>query len=251
MGSRCSGARTSGSSTTTARATAAASWSPTRASARVLQGNTCVDNNDAGIRCEPEISGRDVTVGVGARRGITVVGNVCRNNTAIGTPAGANSGIGIAMSYAAGSTVSGNVVHGNSADGIFCDSDRVSIVGNVVYNNWTKYSSDPTIGRRGGIRIYAATGCTVVANQCFDNQASKTQQYGLAMSAPGGAHLVLNNNFAGNAAGEVFGAERIVTGFFGATPVTRRPDPGEANVLNTQAVLNNLIQSLRELGLIT
>ena len=139
----------------------------------VLQGNTCIDNNDVGIRCEPEISSRDVTAGIGARRGITVVGNVCRNNAAIGTPGGANSGAGISMSYAAGSTVSGNIVHSNTADGIFNDSDRVTIVGNIVYNNWLGYTADPSIGRRGGIRIYAGNGCTVVGNQCFDSQATE------------------------------------------------------------------------------
>jgi hypothetical protein len=62
---------------------------------------------------------------------------------------------------------------------------------------------------------------------------------------------VHGNNFAGNAAGEVFGADRIVDGFFGAAPVTRRPDPGTANALNAPTVLNNLVQSLRELGLVT
>ncbi|GAB3248592.1 glycosyl hydrolase family 28-related protein [Nocardioides dilutus] len=218
----------------------------------LVQGNTCVDNHDAGIRCEPEITATDTSVGAnGANRGVTVIGNVCRANHAIGTPSGANSGKGITLSYAAGSTVAGNVVRDNSGDGIHCDSDRVSIVGNVVSNNWTGYTIDPNHGRRGGIRIYAGSGCNVVANQCFDNQSTKTQQYGLSLSGPGGGHRVHGNTFAGNAAGEVFGAERIVDGFFGATPVTRRPDPGTANALNTPTVLNNLVQSLRELGLIT
>jgi parallel beta-helix repeat protein len=218
----------------------------------LVQGNTCVDNHDAGIRCEPEITTQDTSVGAnGASRGITVIGNTCRANRAIGTPTGANSGIGIAMSYAAGSTVAGNIVRDNTGDGIVCDSSRVSIVGNVISNNWTGYTSDPSNGRRAGIRIYAGSGCSVVANHCFDNQATKTQQYGLSLSAPGGSHLVHGNNFAGNAAGEVFGADRVATGFFGATPVTRRPDPGTANALNAPTVLNNLVQSLRELGLVT
>jgi len=218
----------------------------------LVQGNTCVDNHDAGIRCEPEITSQDVSVGAnGVSRGITIIGNTCRENRAIGTPTGANSGIGIAISYAAGSTVAGNIVRDNSGDGIVCDSSRVSIVGNVISNNWTGYSSDPSNGRRAGIRIYAGSGCSVVANHCFDNQATKTQQYGLSLSAPGGSHLVHGNNFADNAVGEVFGADRIAAGFFGATPVTRRPDPGTANALNAPTVLNNLVQSLRELGLVT
>lgn len=217
----------------------------------VVQGNTCVGNHDAGIRCEPEITAQDVGVGAGAPRGVTVIGNVSRNNASVGSPSGANTGIGIVLSYAAGSVVSGNVVHDNSGDGIACDSDRVTIAGNVVFNNWSGYTTDPTNGKRGGIRIYAATGCVVVGNQCYDNKASKTQQYGLSLSQPGGAHLVLNNNLAGNGTGEIFGADRVVTGFFGASPVTRRPNPGTANLINAPDVLNNLVQSLRELGLIT
>jgi parallel beta-helix repeat protein len=218
----------------------------------VVQNNTCTGNNDVGIRCEPEINTRDTTVGTtGARRGITVIGNVCSNNAAIGTPGGANSGAGIAMSYAAGSTVSGNVVQGNTADGIFCDSDRVTIVGNVISDNWKGYSSDPSIGKRGGIRIYTGTGCTVVGNQCYDNQATKTQQYGLSLTNTTASHVVHANVFTGNAAGEMFGADKVVTGFFGAAAVSKRPNPGTANTLNAPVVLNNLIQSLRELGLVT
>ena len=180
-----------------------------------------------------------------------MVGNVCRNNAAIGTPGGANSGAGISMSYAAGSTVSGNIVHSNTADGIFNDSDRVTIVGNVIYNNWLGYTADPSIGRRGGIRIYAGNGCTIVGNQCYDSQATKTQQYGLSLSNTGATHVVHSNNFAGNAAGEFWGTDRVVAGFFGATPVTKRPNPGTATALNAPQVVNNLVQSLRELGLVT
>ena len=59
------------------------------------------------------------------------------------------------------------------------------------------------------------------------------------------------NSFAGNGTAEVWGAEKIVDGFFGATPVGKRPNPGTATATNGPAVLNNLVQSLRELGLIT
>lgn len=218
----------------------------------IVQNNTCVGNNDAGIRCEPEISSRDTSVGSGgARRGVTVIGNVSRNNAAIGTPGGANSGTGITMSYAAGSTVSGNVVHGNTGDGIHCDSDRVTIVGNVVSDNWKGYTADPSIGKRGGIRIYAGVGCTVVGNQCYDNQSPKTQQYGLSLSNTTASHVVHANVFTGNGTGEVFGADKIVTAFFGAANIGKRPNPGTATTLNTPTVLNNLIKSLRELGLVT
>lgn len=218
----------------------------------LVQGNTCVANNDAGIRVEPEIASKDISIGAGGtRRGVTVVGNVSRNNVSVGAPSGANVGMGIAMSYAAGSTVSGNVVHNNSGDGIVCDSDRVTIVGNIVYDNWTGYTAEPSIGRRGGIRIYAASGCTVVGNQCFDNQSTKTQKYGLSLSAPGGAHVVQGNQLSGNGTADVWGAEKMVESFFGVTPVGKRPHPGKASAANSATVLNNLVKSLQELGLIS
>ncbi len=218
----------------------------------LVQGNTCVGNHDAGIRVEPEITSITTTIGLGlgVPRGVSVMGNVCRDNTAVGTPSGANSGIGIAMSYAAGSIVSGNIVNDNTADGIFCDSDRVGIVGNVVYNNFRGYTSDPDTGKRAGIRITAGSGCTVVANQCYDNQVLQTQQYGLSLTGllPT-THLVHGNQLGGNAVGEVWGAGRIREGFFGSTPVTKPGSPGTATGTDA-AVINRLVASLRDLGLL-
>lgn len=215
----------------------------------IVQGNTCTANSDAGIRVEPEITERITSIGSAAPRGVTVIGNVCRDNAGIGALSGANSGIGIAMSYAAGSVVSGNVVHDNTGDGIFCDSDRVAIVGNVVYNNFRGFTQDPTTGRRGGIRVIVGTGCTIVANQCFDSQASKTQHYGISLSSTGVGHQVHGNSLAGNAVGEIWGADKTREGFFGATPIARPAGPGTATGPDA-AVINDLVQSLRDLGLL-
>lgn len=214
----------------------------------VVQGNTCVASSDAGIRVEPEITATDTTVGTDVARGITVVGNVCRNNAAIGPVGNANSGKGITISYAAGSTLVGNLCHDNTGDGIFCDSDRVTIVGNVSYNNFRGYSGPPTTGQRSGIRIYEGTGCTVVGNQCFDNQATPTQDYGLSLSTPGRWHVVQGNSFAGNGVGEVYGTDRIREGFFGTPPVDR-PIAPEAATGPDAAVVNQLVQGLKDLGL--
>lgn len=213
----------------------------------VVQGNTCVRNADAGIRCEPEISSTTTTVGTDVPRGVTVVGNVCRDNRNVGEIRGANTGLGITLSYAAGSVVSGNLCHDNTGDGIHCDSDRVSIVGNVVFNNFRGYT--PTNGRRAGIRLYAGVGCTVVGNQAFDNQSTPTQDYGLSISSGGAVHVVHGNNFTGNGVGEVYGADRIRDSFFGVTPTSRRPDPGTATGLNNTQVLNDVVAGLRALGL--
>lgn len=215
----------------------------------VVQGNTCVANSDAGIRCEPEIAATSTQVGTEVARGITLIGNVCRNNAAIGQVAGANTGMGITISYAAGSTVSGNLCHDNTGDGIFCDSDRVAILGNIAYNNFKGYSTDPASGKRGGIRVYAGSGCTIIGNQCFDNQSSPTQQYGLSLSTPGTWHVVQANSFAGNATGEIHGIDKIREGFFGQTPATRPAAPGTAIGVDA-AVINSLVSGLRSLGLV-
>lgn len=214
----------------------------------VVQGNTCVANSDAGIRLEPEIATVDTTVGAGVPRGVSVVGNVCRNNAAIGTLGPANSGKGITVSYAAGSTLVGNLSHDNTGDGIFCDSDRVSIVGNIAYNNFRGYTGPPTTGQRSGIRIYEATGCTVVGNQCFDNQPTKTQDYGLSLSTTDRWHVVQGNSFAGNAIGEVFGTDKIREGFFGVPPVARPLAPAPATGPDADEI-NAVVQGLKDLGL--
>lgn len=216
----------------------------------VVQGNTCSSNSDAGIRVEPEIAVTDTTVGTDSPRGVTVVGNSCHHNEAAGPVGAANSGIGITLSYAAGSTVVGNLCHDNTGDGIVCDSDRVAIVANVSFNNFRGYATSPVTGRRAGIRIYGGTGCTVVGNQCFDNQSAPTQDYGLSLSTPGRVHVVQGNSFAGNRLGEIHGHGLVGEGFFGSPPAIRPADPGSATGPDAE-VLNKVVQGLRSLGLFT
>ena len=175
----------------------------------VVSDNVCTGNNDAGIRCEPQISAKDTTVGTGVPRGVTVTGNVCHHNVAFGAVRGANSGIGITVSYAAASVVSANICHHNSGDGIHCDSDRVTISANQCFNNFTGYTSDPVNGRRAGIRVYVGEGCVITGNQCFDSQQTPTQMYGLSLSSSRTGHVVAANNFEGNGTAPVFGVELI------------------------------------------
>lgn len=213
----------------------------------IVMGNECIANQDAGIRIEPEISGTNVTVGTDVPRGIIVQGNVARNNVGIGTPGPGNSGQGITISYAAGSVVSGNISHNNGADGIMCDSDRVTITGNVCYNNWQNYA--PGLGAKGGLRVYTGVGCTITGNQCFDNQTTKTQEYGLSLSGTTTA-IVQGNNFSGNSVADIFGPDKIRTGFNGVTPVAKAATPGTATGTDA-AVINALTTALRSLGLVT
>ena len=218
-----------------------------------VQGNTCVGNNDAGIRCEPEIIAKDVSVGIDAKRGITVVGNVVpRQPAASGRRAAPTAGSASPCRTPPARRSSGNIVSGNSGDGIHTDSSRVTIVGNVVYNNWKGYTADPVNGKRGGIRIYAGTGCIVVGNQCFDNQTTKTQMYGLSLSSAGVTHIVHGNQFSrATPPARCSAPTRSSTASSGSTrsPAGRTPAPRLRSTRRT--VLNNLITSLRELGLVT
>lgn len=98
-----------------------------------------------------------------------------------------------------------------------------------------------------GSAVYAPSNSSTQCNIWVCVAAGS--HYGLLLSGAA-AHLVHGNNFVGNATGEVFGADKIQDGFFGVTPVARRPNPGTANGLNDTQVLNNLVTSLRQLGLV-
>lgn len=215
----------------------------------VVQGNTCPRNRDSGIRVEPQITGTDVTVGVDTMRGVTVTGNVCHSNAPIGAPSGGNYGMGIEVSYAAGSVVQGNLAYNNSHCGIHVDSDRVVIIGNVSFNNGRiNVDGTNTAHQYSGIYLNTGVGCTISGNQTFDNATVKTQNYGLAINN-GGAHLVSNNNLAGNRIADIYQPANIRQGMFGETPVakpvlsySRTGESAAAAALRT---------SLASLGLVT
>ena len=104
-----------------------------------------------------------------------------------------------------GNTLSGNTIDESGRDGIFVDnSDRNTITGNTVTN-----SSDNVSGR-DGIRIGTSgtAGLTcddnvVTSNTATDNQATKTQSYGLNIASSLCSRTVVGpgNNFAGNRVG--------------------------------------------------
>lgn len=175
----------------------------------VVQRNETAYNYDAGIRVEPEITSFDTTIGTdGASRGMVVTDNVSHHNLPLGTPSGGNYGIGVEVSFAAGSIVSNNLVYLNGLCGIHNDSDRVAITGNVAYDNGqSNVGGKIKAASFAGIYLNAGVGCTITGNQCFDNQATKTQNYGLTLNT-GGEHVVGLNNLAGNRLADVKDAAR-------------------------------------------
>lgn len=162
----------------------------------MVVGNACIDNVDVGIYVELTPSG-DTSVGSGATRGASVIGNVCASNSN-----------GIAVSYSAATVVDGNIVHSNDGDGIVCDSDRCTISNNVVYNNYRTAGNPPQLVK-SGIRNYGTRGIHD-GNVCYDSHSPKKQAYGIAVTD--GNHIVTSNQVGGNLTGGVFtsGASNIV-----------------------------------------
>jgi hypothetical protein len=76
------------------------------------------------------------------------------------------------------------------------------IVSNRIRNNGT--ATGATTDIRNGIAVNAAANSpTIVGNRIWDNQTTKTQQYGLYVTSTGtlGAGVLQNNNLNGNSAG--------------------------------------------------
>jgi len=176
----------------------------------IVSNNLCHHNIDAGIRVEPEISSTDVTVGTaGVPRGCIIANNVCHTNGAVF--GGSHWGVGITASYAAGTMMANNICHDNWQWGIAVDSDRVQLFGNITYNNCTDATFNPASaghGNRAGIVNYAGSNCVFIGNTAFDNQTSKTQNYGLSVSnnlTP----VVLGNSFSGNATADIDNPDQI------------------------------------------
>lgn len=190
----------------------------------VIQGNLCQANTDAGIRCEPGITDTDVTLGAaGVARGLMIIGNECRDSGSATQHQG-YYGQGLTVSYAAGTTISGNIVHDNMHAGINTDSVSTVIVGNQSYNNWkgTVTPTGPTT--KGGIRVQGGATvntCVIVGNHCYDNQTTKTQEYGLTLASSGTGHIVQSNMFSGNSIGEIDGVTKIRHGFYGTPPIDK------------------------------
>lgn len=101
-------------------------------------------------------------------------------------------------------TISGNIIDNSGQNGIDINSsDR-----NVIYGNFITNSSDDTAGR-DGIRIASNNDITCDANEvdgntATDNQASKTQKYGLNInSALCSNNEVGSNDFTGNLVADI------------------------------------------------
>lgn len=117
-----------------------------------------------------------------------------------------DNGISVSCSEA---TVVGNIVNGAQNSGIHLGGLNCTCTGNVVKNS----------GREVGAVIFAgillsgSTGSVVTGNRCFDDQGTKTQDYGIRESAGTGCdyNVIAANVVRGNLTGgtSVSGANTI------------------------------------------
>jgi parallel beta-helix repeat protein len=136
----------------------------------------------------------------------TITGCTITNTGGVGILAKAASAVAAQPNKkSSGNTITGNTVDEAGTDGIaVLSSDRNQVLNNTVTN-----SSDVTAGR-DGIRIYSSNNVTcddnvVRGNTATDNQAVKTQTYGLNIVSSLCNRTVVgaDNNFAGNRVGTV------------------------------------------------
>jgi hypothetical protein len=189
----------------------------------VIVGNSCSNNTVAGIAASPG------TFGPG-QPGIDniIQGNNCYLN-AIGilldytgndtngktsvadNECNFNDGHGIAVKADTVSpgavTIAGNITHDNGRCGIkiyyggttnTASFVQGEITSNVVFNNGTLAAA----GDRDGIRI--ALPCTdvrVKGNRCYDRQGTKTQDYGVVVTATFTGGSIVDNDLRGNKTG--------------------------------------------------
>lgn len=139
------------------------------------------------VYVETEAISLDETIGsAGDDRPVTVVGNNAEDCY-----------VGITCSYSAACTVKGNTIKDMEGDGIVLGAAPFSSVsGNIVMNCYKSAAAPPQLVK-AGIRAFLSGHSTIQNNVCTDNQASKTQDYGIAVEDD--YYTLGGNQLSGNA----------------------------------------------------
>jgi len=84
-------------------------------------------------------------------------------------------------------------IFNNFWHGIYTEGTKNGVInGNVVYNN-----SQAEVGTYHGI-VVQSSDISVIGNRCFDNQGTKTQQYGILIPDGSTYNTVIGNTCRGN-----------------------------------------------------
>lgn len=113
----------------------------------------------------------------------------------------ANDGNGIDIINATEIVADGNWCSGNNSAGImYASVTNSQIVGNVCKNN----GKAPATAQDDGISILGQSSLiTITGNRCFDNQAVKTQRYGIQSVDSSNELLITSNIVKGNLTGGI------------------------------------------------
>jgi len=146
---------------------------------------------------------------------------------------GAGSGILVDTSTTGGPVqrtviVKGNICKGNALSGITIAASQTIVEGNICYNNNQDSKDSPL--RMAGILVQTGqspiiSDVSVIGNRCFDDQATPTQSYGVAITQMSNLItdvLVSNNDLRGNGIGGIGGLDcdrKRVTGNLGYNPL--------------------------------
>lgn len=109
-------------------------------------------------------------------------------NVFIGNHVHTSANHGVYLNGSTNSIFQGNYVESSNANGVKVESTTVGvrIEGNVCFNNGLTSAGD-------GINV-AGTDCSVIGNRCFDRQGTKTQDYGIQLTAASARNLVIGNH---------------------------------------------------------
>lgn len=163
-----------------------------------ITGNTVHDCGNAGIELQAILDAE----GSKYTESVTVTGNTvykCCQSAPLVSPPQGFGGIEVGKSTASKGVVIANntsVANGTAsiaAAGIYVyECPNSVITGNLCKNN-----NGP------GIDATSIQNTVIIGNRCLDNQAVKTQTYGLKTFGSGSGTLIAHNNFAGNLTGAV------------------------------------------------
>ena len=181
-----------------------------------ISGNT-VYNNGLNPSGAGTTHGIRIFAATGDIRGLSVKDNFIFDDQATPT-----QGFGV---YASGSIYDADI-SGNQGDhlvktGIYIDeTDAVTTTGLRVNDNTMKNCGQGgTAFQNDGIRIIGSNasgfvdGAIFSGNRCYDDQVTKTQQYGLVLKSYIKNSLVTDNDFRGNAAGAINDGSDVSAGW--------------------------------------
>lgn len=121
----------------------------------------------------------------GGDMGITVEGN-CRRGAVVGNVCSANDACGIDIGSAT-----------------YTATSEITVTGNTCVNNGQNRAGNVAADARAGIRVYASANLAIGGNVLGDDQATKTQQYGVTFTSS--TNCVVGPDVdAGNALGLYF-----------------------------------------------